>query len=549
MGCLTQAPEQGAPWRVLAVEDRLEDTFRNNNRFKCIRGKEFLDVFGALNFPDEQPWKRTLEYQTKLGRFVDHNGLYYKKSNNNLNKASSRMLNVRKAEKVGYDSWLRNNQITYFRKVGYSFSAALRELYRPKFDSYMGWFEELEQHYADPHKNRELRIHAHDTIMQEGIFLREHFVTQQQWSFKTKENAKMNKHGRIYVSLGPESSLQGFRLMTYIKKAQETKIHIHGGTIQFINGPRRSHLRRAFSLLRAPPRRFYCAIFSDDSCLSVNTPQGVKKYNLDLSGCDSSHGPLMFEAFAQSFPEDLQDEVRRLFKQAMANCHIRAASDATLKVIWKVLCLYLPSGIVCTTALNTFAVALLVALIMSREFKGENSIIFGAEQLGYIMTIEECELDEDLQFLKHSPAVDITGRYQPLLNPGVIIRSSGTVWGDLDGSGSLQARADAFQHAFLQGMATYVSYPLVDNMKKSVENAGNSKLKKQYDRQNPYAKVVDDEKTILTFTSDSIFKRYRLSYVEMEIVDEEFGNLGFGEHMGHPALSKILLKDYGLECI
>jgi hypothetical protein len=131
----------------------------------------------------------------------------------------------------------------------------------------------------------------------------------------------------------------------------------------------------------------------------------------------------------------------------------------------------------------------------------------------------------------------------------VIIRSSGTVWGDLDGSGSLQERADAFQHAFLQGMATYVSYPLVDNMKKSVENAGHSKLKKQYDRQNPYAKVVDDEKTILTFTSDSIFKRYRLSYVEMEIVDEEFGNLGFGEHMGHPALSKILFKDYGLECI
>jgi len=206
------------------------------------------------------------------------------------------------------------------------------------------------------------------------------------------------------------------------------------------------------------------------------------------------------------------------------------------------------SGSTVTTSVNNFASLMIGHAISESNAETPEEIIAAARSVGYIITLERCELIEDIQFLKHSPVLDDTGEWRPLLNIGVLLRLSGTCTGDLPGSKnqSLGSRGSTFQRALLQGAFPRSSFPLIDNMKHVVKGADCAK-KLSVDRlvARTLAYKVSDTLTA-SFKSEDVYRRYRLQPYQMRMVDVDFGLGNVGTFHHNTALSSIMERDYGL---
>jgi hypothetical protein len=132
------------------------------------------------------------------------------------------------------------------------------------------------------------------------------------------------------------------------------------------------------------------------------------------------------------------------------------------------------SGSCLTTLINCLANILIGMAIADCEFPEVCDPFIVTDILrasiletGYIVTMDYCEYDEDLQFLKHSPILTTSGHYQPMLNLGVLLRASGSCKGDVPGRGDLSTRFRDFQASLLQGMYPRSHCLVVDNMKRA----------------------------------------------------------------------------------
>ena len=210
------------------------------------------------------------------------------------------------------------------------------------------------------------------------------------------------------------------------------------------------------------------------------------------------------------------------------------------------------SGSTLTTAINNLA-SMLIGLALSRAATAsEENLMEAVATVGYVITLESCEKVEDLQFLKHSPCRDTRGIYRPLLNPGVLLRSSGCCKGDLPGRGDLQPRAEEFQRALLQGMYPRADFPLVRNMRRAVGgDAPFSDVMLEHAKKtgNLAYKVVEEEGETFHFSAEAVYRRYDLTSLDIALIDDEFATRGYRYFTANPSLSKILEKDYGLKCL
>jgi len=467
----------------------------------------------------------------------------------NTAQALNRLTSCREAHRVGYCEKLFRMQRQAIRSPQIqAIYDLLRETYRWDLENYRGKYEEMEAHYQDAHKMKKLRIQARNELLFFGTVADPCYVQEIQATFKI-EICKPNKYGRLYANLGIYSSLQGATLTSMLKEVLAANvINVHGGTIIFVKSPSTQKLRQAFHHLIDPPGRFYAVVFSDDSCLSVRTATGVQRFNLDISSCDLSHGAVMFEQFIKLMPAWLQEEVDLLVEQCRQNVVVRSRANPKNKVILHPVDPFLPSGSVLTTIFNTINVMIIISHIMSVEFLGGDTIIQQSEQVGYIMTVEDASAHiEQLQFLKHSPCMDADGEYQPLLNLGVILRASGRCQRDLPGSGAIEQRARAFQAALLQGAYPYVAFPFIDNMKIAVDCKIPSSIWKHPSLVDLTMKVESDEKDILFFSNEDVFRRYNLSDYEIELLSIEIASLNVGERAGNSGVDKIMKIDYAYE--
>jgi hypothetical protein len=518
--------------------------FENSGRFRVVRGVEHV-VNGEPVFTECVDSKKDGFYRTRYGYAVEHDGRIYCCCDSCFRLALRRLMSTRKPGRVGYHKRLVDNQDANFPKMEWVVDL-LRQLYAGVAGTYSDFFTELEDHYDDPHTKKALRVQAMEEIETEG-HLGGVWVKYITLAFKKFEWAKPGKYPRVYANLGIHSSLLGFRLMEMIKQEQAYHpLQVHGGTITFVKTPTRPLLREAFNNLIDPPGRFYSTVFSDDSCLAIRVGRDVKYYNLDISSCDASHYHQVFNAFVRIFPETLQDEVQKIVAQTMVDCKIFSQNGREF-IQLRPQGPWLPSGSVLTTSLNTFVVFILIAHITSIENVTEASIVAKAEELGYILTVVPCETYHDLDFLKHFPALSVTGEIEPVLCLGVILRMSGTCKGDLPGRGPLKPRAEAFQKAILQGAVPYTSYQVIDNMKDKVRHADDIPIKRELEDLRWKVNFDDDSKVMVTIQDTEIYQRYRLT--DVDIVDLLlFSRMGFEEFMTAPALSLILEKDYGLTC-
>jgi len=190
-------------------------------------------------------------------------------------------------------------------------------------------------------------------------------------------------------------------------------------------------------------------------------------------------------------------------------------------------------------------------------------IEIAARETGYCVTVEQCDRFEKVQFLKHSPVLDVEGFYKPLLNLGVILRLTGRCKRDLPASKgqSIEHRARQFQQGLLRGSMPRVNHPLASAMRSAagLEPITTDKHKPLTDPkildQLGYTYQHEGDSDIHTF-DEEIFERYRNSTdPEAGITDHEIAELielyahaGTGDMVSCAAADKILHLDYGLRC-
>jgi hypothetical protein len=185
-----------------------------------------------------------------------------------------------------------------------------------------------------------------------------------------------------------------------------------GITIEFCPEPNPELLRAVFAKLENPPDKGYFVYFSDDSCFSIRVPgQGVKRFNVDISQCDASHGAV-FDALRAVTPEFMQENLDKLLEQCRAPITItppringrrqRDANGDVIKIVLQPLRTILYTGTTITTPTNNMAnILIALALADQIELNGftDNTIDVAARSCGYIVTLDTCTIFEQMQFL------------------------------------------------------------------------------------------------------------------------------------------------------
>jgi hypothetical protein len=407
--------------------------------------------------------------------------------------------------------------------------------------------EEADEHYADPHQKKLLRVRFHEEALLIGGYGEENFTHRRKVNLKFKNNeiGKPNKVGRVIADLGVAMSMVGFRSTSFIKDAcHKNDLELNLGTASFCKTPDTEGLKKVFNNLIDPQKTFYLSYFSDDACLAYRFRGVVKMMNVDISSCDASHSSI-FRCLRALTPPSMLESMDLLLKQLEYPVTIYSEYRKN-KIVGSFKGPTLFSGSTVTTMLNN-CVYLLFAMYLNDhpldDYSDdapslEKQIKSRFEALGYIITIEECDIPQKLQFLKHSPVYDIHGELQPLLNLGVLLRASGTCNGDLPGRQSFYERASSFQHSLLQGMYPRAHWPLIDIMKDTA---------KKYFEVDTSAYTtksqVDHEFHML---DEQVYLRYSLTPSEIVELNEIYGRSGYGEYTCLTGLEKILSIDYGL---
>lgn len=536
------------PFRLGVTICEKEFPFVYNEEFELMeRGTPQFFVNGEVRFPPGREVDGT--YRTKFGG-ASHNATIYGKYDENFRKAMQRLTGKRCPENPGEHESLQALQAEWFAR-NEEVMALLRSKYARHFEGYTSSEGEAAEHHGDPHQKRVLRVQAFEEITEDNRLTKEDdlWVKSVWWKLKANEYAKPGKKPRGICDLGVAASLRGAWLTNYLKIAQaEEPIELEGGQFVFCKSPDPFQLERHFVNLINPQGRFYFVYFSDDSCLSIRGEDGiVRLYNLDISSCDASHGPAVFQALVGLMPSS---QTRRDMEILVAQCKLplRIISYANKNhvVFLKPKVPKLLSGSTITTAINNLAnLAIGLEIVRSYRVAPDNienpHMVAAARRVGYILTgCQPLRSPHQLQFLKHSPVRDLSGEWRPMLNLGVLVRASMTCDGDLPGRGDFVERAKAFQRGLLQGSYPYTSFDILDDMRVAVGEG------RAYEVDVSDKVVKDSGYPHFRVDEEEIMLRYDLSSSEYEGL-RDFGRLKVCEFLHNEGLSKVLNLDYGLE--
>lgn len=547
--------------------------FYSNGDFVATKGRKFW-TDGELLFPSRLlPEKVDNTYRTAHWANVQHNGIIQSDCDWNTRFALRRMTALvdppvdfepDKPEHYRYAAYsvrLSRRQERFILR-NQNFFAHLRDIYTKHLDDYLGAREECILHHDDPHAKRMLRIRGYENLLGCGTLFTRAWVKKVTYKMKKNEWAKFGKYARMIGDLGVEASLAGFRITNFLKNAEVAEeIQLNGIDVQFVKSPSQPVLRRVFANLIKPARRGYFCYFSDDSCFSIRIGGKVYFYNIDISSCDASHGPHMFQALIDSTPVVGALDMADLVEQLKCPIRIYSRDDRKHRVLLQCHKPKLYSGSTVTTRINNLANQLIAKSLSETDFSGcQNSldvrtaIRTAAEQVGYIVTVDDCTSYSDLQFLKHSPVYDTDNQLQPMLNLGVMLRLSGICDGDLPGRGCLKERARLFQAGLLRGVYPRTDFELLRMMRSTVkgplpDTALASVIQRRTDQILDHKVVSSENDVHYNVEMEEIFRRYPAVKPWMlgELLDF-MGNAGYGTVVACEAASLVLEKDYGLIC-
>jgi hypothetical protein len=253
------------------------------------------------------------------------------------------------------------------------------------------------------------------------------------------ETAKPGKPARLYISYSA-GCMYAPQLPEYIKICIDGMHHHTRGnyttSIWILAKDPQDKLKLVFEwLLASMQMRNHTAIviYSDDSVYAGNHDGVPFIYNVDIKSCDSSNAELVFGTVFKMLAQFSPEYAQGLIKQCMLPITLVNPSDHTEK--WKIELnrAFEGSGTVLTTILNhvaSYLIASAYAYFQSQLTTAE-AIVEGAKKVGHLVTFDECERPEEIQFLKYSPIKNLSGEFVPVRNFGPILRNLGKVDGDL----------------------------------------------------------------------------------------------------------------------
>jgi len=416
-------------------------------------------------------------------------------------------------------------------------------------------FTSLVEDHGLPHVKRILRIIAYDLIVYHG-----HAVYPGEWSahftvlkIKLREIAKYLKPPRGIFDLNGNpiygnsvaSSLVGLRWVERLKKEMTKPLFLtdgdRRGVIFFCPGVKFWDLYEVFHALifldyQGVAYDYVGVYFSDDSCVSYRDGKGVVHMgNADISSCDASHSPDLFEFIikllsGRGLTDGDTEMIECLVSQLLLPVRLPYVKDVNGKkrisdyLEFKPKFPRLYSGSVLTTLVNNFAsLSILTNFFYDCQ---DRSLMDSALSIGYNVTFEEVTEPDNLQFLKHSPVWSESSGvfdYYPILNLGPFVRMMWTCFGDVPGKSKVPIHERFHTHmaSVLHGM-----YPRVINalLPKTAPIIHSSK--------------VDPHSPIVTVDESSLLKRYGLLTIGQPLIDNEILPSTV------EAYKKILVVDY-----
>lgn len=362
---------------------------------------------------------------------------------------------------------------------------------------------------------------------------------------KPDEFSKPEKPGRITVDLGTPCSLRAGFLMDNIKHVwSKEKQVIRGVRVVFVKSPDLAVLTKWFKRMETES---ICLFYSDDACISLRTSGGMLYFNLDISSCDSSNGPAVFDAVRQLAPKRMAPHMDALIRQCQQRIQIGHGKE---KMVFKPLDSFEYSGSVLTTTLNNVAVSAIICHILSTYDPCQSieetrrSVGSRLDDCGWTCTIEWCDVFEKLQFLKCSPCYTMCGDVRAVLNLGVVLRAMGQRVRDLPGRGSIQQRARAFMCGWVAGLKHIGNHPLHSVLRELHPPTGQKIFNSNAIERLESGGVADPVLDVV-----SLMRRYGATSFELDELCECLRHAG-SECVGiHTSLTdRILMLDYGLSC-
>jgi len=393
----------------------------------------------------------------------------------NAQRMSTRTFGVRKPDKEGLHEECVANQLENADLFDHSADRMSQHTHKYIINNCTPrWDELLDQavENAPPGKERAYAA-AREDLRHMGTFTEIKDNLYNEFKHK-KEKAKPGKASRQYVNMGIPSTLVGAVLLSLLKEALSQHLTVDQG-IRFVKRVNRTELDQwARIITDGPPNGAFAGfVHSDDGSLiqRVVAPDGMvhlTRADVDISGCDQSHGAAIFMAFHRLFPPSWQWLVEILYDQIFRPVRIYVGKTRLKGHLAIPTQPYLPSGHVYTTAINTFVLATLFREIWRKAATTETEICAIGKQYGYILTVDTWDTIQGPMFLKHRIADTTTGPHA-ILAFGTFLRSLGRTLGDLKGprTMSVRERARCYVYNYLCSYSHGITVPFLEKMKET----------------------------------------------------------------------------------
>lgn len=485
-------------------------------------------------------------YRTVFGPSFAHSGVVYAVNRENLGAALYRLFH----DKCGIWELYPRQEVRCSSPAIRAWAAMVNDAVMGLVGAVGDWPTLLEEVANLPHPKRELRVRAAMELNDDGrlwcpsddfMYGRNRYVMLKQ---KPREWGKSGKFARVICDLGTPASLRAGVLFESIKKAMaSTPLVGDSFSVHFVPVP---NVRLLTKFFREMMTRNMALVFSDDMALSVHYRRcdgtiGRLYAEVDISGCDASQGPAVWDLARRLVPTSLLSQFDATLSQALKPCVVGHGRE---KMLFQPMLPREYSGIIATTVLNncsSFCIAyhLLSQFPLLPELECRARLQERLEECGWRCTLLVADNVERLTFLKHSPVLGVDGQYYAALNLGVILRSLGQKTDDLPGSGDLVKRAFEFNSGLVKGLVHSGNTALLRLLQRKFD----ADVKPVY---NSYlVEQVSDGPNVVLHDA-SLLLRYGLSQAQYEEMLFLLEIASMGDVIDCEASRRIMDVDYGL---
>lgn len=432
--------------------------------YRITRGAQFLLSNGQPAF-SPNPVCAIATYRTIFGPIALTRALVLARTTHNMNYGLRRTLCVRNPADGGIlDARLRATQMALGSVEWFcDLRQMLVRMHANACDGYTSWVDDAIRIAQQDHPKRQMRMDYMTQLAHGGdLGGAPHQSRSHAINMKHPEAAKEGKFIRTTVDLGLPSWALACGLAERMKCPLQVEFQYKGFTIVFCSKSRYDMLSHHFTRLIDPPGRGYFVFFSDDSCLSVRVGNTVRWFNIDISSCDTSHTPLLFDLLQHITPARGASTMRLCIDQLRVAMRVRNPERPEQRMHIAFPGGFMKSGWCFTTMINNLATVLLFAGMVHNNDWTPDGLVTGAACAGYLIDRPPIlSHPSEIQFLKHSPVLQGDGKYVSVPNLGPLLRVSGTAYGELSPAlgRTVQERALAAQDGYCRSAFYAVRCP------------------------------------------------------------------------------------------